>query len=105
MAEHGIGDSIGAALATCLAFLAVLGAALKFWKRPEPKRPEKDEADMLWKQHVNGKLAEHDTLFKRVEVDRKEDREDFGLVFKQLDELKRSNARIEGALGIGSDGR
>ena len=44
MAEHGIGESIAAGLATCLAFLGALGAALKFWNwEPEPKGPEKGD--------------------------------------------------------------
>jgi len=44
LAEHGIGESIAAGLATCLAFLGTLGAALKFWNWDrEPKGPEKGE--------------------------------------------------------------
>jgi hypothetical protein len=85
---------------------ALLGAFFGAWKLFKPgKEPEKGEDMATWMREVNEKLADHGARLERAEVDRKEDREDFGLVFKKLDDLGRSNARIEGALGIGSDGR
>jgi hypothetical protein len=86
---------------------ALLGGFWAAWKsfKPAPA-PEKEEASMsAWMQQVNATLADHKARLERAEIDRKEDREDFGLVFAELKKLGQSNARIEGALGIGSDGR
>jgi len=105
LAEHGEIPAAWAGLAAAGTFFGGVLAAVFGRKTPEPKGPEKAEASMgAWMQQVNEKLADHGARLERAETDRKEDREDFGLVFKKLDDLSRSNGRIEGALGIGGTG-
>lgn len=103
MTETGLQESFGRALAGALAFLGVLGAALKFWpKQPERKAPEKGEDMTAWIQHVNETMANHSTRLNQFERQREKEREeqraDFGKVFDELRGLSAGVARMEGAL-------
>lgn len=102
MAEHGIGESIAAGLATCLAFLGVLGAALKFWDwEPESKGPEKEEADMGALLQRVAKLEQRADAHETARV---EQRADFNKVFEKLDDLTEIAARLDGKLSTKGGG-
>lgn len=86
-------------MAAALAFLGALGAAMKFWNKPDHE-PEKDEVGML-----TARVEKLETAVillteqqRRAEQDREDANEVRGQIFEQIRLTRESVARIEGRL-------
>lgn len=93
-------DNHTGALATAVAFLGALGAAIKLWPKNTGERPENHEVRMLMERVE--KLETAVILLteqqRRAELDREEANVIRGQIFSEIRQTRESIARIEGRL-------
>jgi len=87
--EHTLNEYFAAALASCVAFLGALGAAMKLWPKAAAKPVNGVSMDDLMR--INRELAEHGGEFKRA----KEDREAMRVTVEKIfDEIRATRAEV-----------